>query len=44
MRKLLWETILLLAVHGVCVQARVLNDAAFMSADSQRYLNTGCRG
>lgn len=26
------------------VQARVLNDAAFMSADSQRYLNAGCRG
>jgi tetratricopeptide (TPR) repeat protein len=26
------------------VQARVLNDAAFISADSQRYLNTGCRG
>jgi tetratricopeptide (TPR) repeat protein len=26
------------------VQERALNDAPFMSADSQRYLNTGCRG
>ena len=26
------------------VQQRAFNDAAFISADSQRYLNTGCRG